>query len=99
MPAAFGFQSGRVCGIRRDVLHVVLSQDAVGSVHVADDDGDVLERQVVTARVGGNRRTGCTDELQQFDAFVSQLEVNHAHMRHWGLRTAGRTPGHCARSR
>jgi len=56
---------------------VVLPQHLVGPGHVADDDGHMLERQVVAASIGGYRLTGGAEELHEFNALVPQLQVNH----------------------
>ena len=63
------------------LLHVVLSQDCVCLCHVADDDGYVLEPQVVAARVGRKRASRAHHELQQLDGSRPQPEVNHADAR------------------
>src|SRR5271166_4862911 len=62
-------------------MHVVLPQHLVGARHIADDDGHMLKRQVVTASVGGHWCAGGAEELHQLDAFVPQLQVNHPNVR------------------
>ena len=68
---------GQPLRFRRGVLYLVLAQPLIGAVHVADDDGDVLEPAVVAARV---RREGrpWAQILGQLDEFVSQLQARDA---------------------
>src|SRR5215469_9078272 len=65
----------------RDMLYMILPKDAVGSVHIAHDDGHVLEGEIIAARIGWNRYACGTNELNQFDALVTQFEFHRANPR------------------
>ncbi len=49
------------------VLDFILSQNRVGAVHVADDDGDVLKPDVVASGINGNGTALGSQKLQQLD--------------------------------
>ncbi len=58
----------------RRVTHLVVAQPPIRSVHVAHDDRDVLEPEVVAVRIDRNRPSVRHDEVHQFDDFVAQLQ-------------------------
>jgi len=78
MPPAFGFQSGRRWR-RRGVLHPLGAQPGVCAVHVAHDDGHVLEPSVVAPRVGGHRSPARREVLGELEHLVAEPHAHHAH--------------------
>src|SRR6516165_813506 len=48
---------------RRSELDLVLPQDPIGAVHIADDDGDVLKPEIIAARIYGNRPASGSEKL------------------------------------
>ena len=63
----------------RFMLDSVLPQPRIGLVHVADDDGDVLEPAVVGAHVRGNRAAARDEVLRELDEFIAQPHANNTH--------------------
>src|SRR6266852_6028037 len=63
------------------VLDFILSQNRVGAVHVADDDGDVLKPHVVASGIYGNGAALGSQKLQKLDGFASQLQCYDSHAR------------------
>src|SRR5690348_2515938 len=61
---------GQTLRTGRSMFHVVLPQNRIGAVHVAHDDGEVLEPQVVAAGIGGNRTATRSEKLDKFDRFA-----------------------------
>ena len=58
----------------------VFAQHAICRIHVTDNDGNVLERQIVTSRIGLNGRAVHGSKLQQLDALIAKFQVHHAQM-------------------
>src|SRR6266436_5602244 len=59
------------------MLNFELAKSGVGLVHIADNDGNVLEPAVIALGVDRNRTTAWRKELHQFDMFVSQRQAYH----------------------
>jgi hypothetical protein len=53
--------------------------EAVRTIHVTDDDGDVLKPAVIAARIGRHGPALRRQEFGQVDDFVSQTHANNAH--------------------
>src|SRR5439155_22151971 len=66
---------------RGSMFDLVLPQNGVSAVHVADDDGDVLKPDVVAARVDRNRAPAGSEKLDEFDGFVAEFHAHEAHTR------------------
>ena len=65
----------------RGVLHFVLAQNLISAVHVADDDGDVLEPHIIATGIRGNRTPFGRKKLQQLDGLAAQLHAHDADSR------------------
>src|SRR5216683_3412973 len=63
------------------VLDFILSQNRVGAVHVAYDDGDVLKPHIVASGIDGNGAALGGQKLQQLDGFASELHGDNSHAR------------------
>src|SRR5712692_4622383 len=63
------------------VLDFILSQNRVGVVHVADDDGDVLKPDVVALGINGNGTALGSQKLQKLNGFTSQLQGYNSNAR------------------
>src|SRR5215471_5356171 len=59
----------------RGVLDLVLTENCIGEIHVADDDGDVLKPEVVALRIHGNRASAGSDKLNELDRFVAKFHL------------------------
>ena len=81
MPAAALFDSGMVCGALEMLWIGNARTMLVGALHVAHDDGEVLEPEIVRAAVDGDRLTAGRQVLLQLDALVSELQRRAAHAR------------------
>src|SRR6516164_3926562 len=66
----------------RGMFHIVFPQNRIGAVHVADDDREVLEPQVVAAGIDGNRAAARSEKLYEFDRLAAE-----AHAHNPGART------------
>src|SRR5690242_326183 len=73
---------GQPLRARGGVLDIVLSQNRVRSIHVADNDGEVLKPKVVAARIDGNGAATRSKKLHELDRFVAE-----AHSHDAGART------------
>src|SRR5271166_6176708 len=56
----------------RSVLNLVLSKPRICSVHVAGDNGDMLEPAIIGPCFGGRWPTPGSQEFRQFDEFIAQ---------------------------
>src|SRR6516225_11642362 len=68
--------------VRGNLLDVVLLQDLVRGIHVADDDGHMLEPLVIAVRrhrdwPAGRRR----DVLRELNHLLTQFQMDDAHVR------------------
>src|SRR5262249_48438955 len=63
---------------RRNVDDAGALQPRIRTVHVADDDRDMLEPAVLAARVGGNRPSAGREEFQELNALVAQPHLHDA---------------------
>ena len=63
----------------RSVFDFILPQPLVGLIHIADDDGDVLEPEVVAAGINRHGAALGSKVLDQLDALVSQFQPYHPH--------------------
>ena len=61
------------------MLDTVFSQNLIGLIHVAHDDGDVLEPAVVAARIDRYGATLGREVLGQLDLLVTQAQSSHSH--------------------
>src|SRR6266849_412378 len=61
------------------VRDLVLPQQTVGLVHVADDDGNMLEPAVVAARINRDRPPFRGEVFGEFDGFISQPHSYNPH--------------------
>src|SRR6266849_6134763 len=66
---------------RGSVLDFVLPQNRIRTVHIADDDGDVLKPHVVASGIDGNGAALGSQKLQKLDGFASQLQCYDSHAR------------------
>src|SRR5271165_3182375 len=53
------------------VLHVVLPKDGIRTVHVTNDDGDVLKPQIVAARIHRDGSPPWSEKLREFDGLIA----------------------------
>ena len=65
----------------RGVLHLGGAQAGIGRVHVAHDDGGVLEGVVVAARVLGNATAARSKVLGEFQALGAELQARRPRVR------------------
>src|SRR5713101_5403563 len=63
------------------VLDFVLPQNRIGAVHIANDNGDVLEPNVIAPGIYGNRATLRSQKLQQLDGFAAELHGDNSNAR------------------
>src|SRR6266850_2254579 len=70
---------GDCLGSGGSMADFVSAQLLVGLVHVADDDGDVLKRKIVTAPIGGNGSALRSEILRQLDYLIAELHARDAH--------------------
>src|SRR5215831_5691904 len=73
--------SGKQLRPRRRILNLAFTKPVVGAVHVADDDGNMLEPSVVATRIGRCGAASWGQELRQFDVFVAQAHPRHARVK------------------
>src|SRR5215467_1664603 len=66
---------------RRGVFDLVLTEDRIGTVHVAYDDCNVLEPEVVAPRIHWNGPAAGSEELSELDRFLTKLHVHQSHAR------------------
>src|SRR5438105_14080455 len=64
---------------RRGVPHIVLPEPAVGAIHVADDNRNMLEPPVIAARVCRNWPSLWSKELGQFDLLLAEPKYSSPH--------------------
>lgn len=85
---------GKALRARGGVPHPVLPQARVGPLHVAHDDGDVLERAVVAAHVGRDLASGRGEVLGELQLLVSEAQPGdpRPHPEH-ALQALPRLPG------
>jgi len=60
-------------------LHLVLAKPLVGAIHVAHDDGDVLEVPVVAAGVDGRRAPPRRHEFRELDVLFAEAHSRGPH--------------------
>ena len=72
MPAALGIVLGRSCGAVEACRTLNCAQAGIGPVHVAHDDGDVLEPAVVAPGVGRSGPTRRREILSELEQLVTQ---------------------------
>src|SRR6266567_5845332 len=61
------------------MFHLVLPQPGIRLVHVANNDGDVLEPAIIAARIHWNRATLRREIFRQLDGLVPKPHSDHAH--------------------
>jgi hypothetical protein len=61
------------------VLDLMLPQPLVSTLHIADDECDVLKPAIVTTRIHRNRSAPRGEEFGQFDAFLAEPHPYHPH--------------------
>jgi hypothetical protein len=54
------------------MLHFVVTQPLVGAIHIANDDGNVLEPSVIAASIDRRGPTSWREELGQFDVLFAE---------------------------
>src|SRR5215471_15604628 len=54
------------------MLHFVFTQPLVCAIHIADDDGDVLEPSVIAARIDRRGPPSWREKLGQFDVLFAE---------------------------
>src|SRR5262245_31234935 len=61
------------------MLDLVLAQPLVGTIHVADDERDVLKPAIVTTRIHRDRPAPRGEEFGQLDEFLAEPHPYHPH--------------------
>ena len=61
------------------MFHLVLPQPGICFVHVANNDGDVLEPAIIAARIHWNWATLGREIFRQFDGLAPKPHSDHAH--------------------
>jgi hypothetical protein len=70
---------GKALGSGGGVLDLVLTETLVGPVHVANDNGDVLEPAVMTPRVHRYRSSLGSEIFRELDRLFSQPHTHDTH--------------------
>src|SRR5215813_2601685 len=61
------------------MLHFVFAQPLVGAIHIADDDGNVLEPSVIATGIGRRRSASWCEELGQLDVLFAESHPRNPH--------------------
>src|SRR5271167_4164465 len=72
---------GQALRPRGSVFDLVLPKDLIGAIHVAYDDGDMLEPKIVTSGINRNRTSTRREKLDKLDRFITKLHPDHPHAR------------------
>jgi len=63
----------------RSEFDLVLTEDRVGAVHVADNNGDVLKPKIIAARIHRNRPASRSEKLRQLNRLITEFHFNQSH--------------------
>src|SRR5271166_5083863 len=72
---------GQALRSRGGVFNLVLPKDLIRAIHVAYDDGDMLEPKIVASGIDRNRTSSRREKLDKFDRFIAKLHPDHPHAR------------------
>src|SRR5271166_825721 len=70
---------GQALWSRGGMFNLVLPKDLIRAIHVAYDDGDMLEPKIVASGIDRNRTSTRREKLDKFDRFIAKLHPNHPH--------------------
>src|SRR5262249_41989187 len=79
--AGAGIPIRQALRLGRGVGDAVCAQMRIRAIHVAYDDGDVLEPAIVAARIRGNRAPLWREVFGQLQALVTEAQTDDAHAR------------------
>ena len=83
---------GQDLGPHGRVLDPVIPQMLISCVHLADDDGDVLEPEIVASGVGRVGAAFGGQEVDQLDFFLAQAQAGDLRSRAENAEETGRAP-------